>query len=111
MPLYELVYIARQDLPVNEVDNLTEKFDKILKQRKGKIASREYWGLRKLAYKINKNTRGHYVLLNIDAPYSAVAEVERVIGFEENIIRKGIFKVDEFSKKTKLFVSVNAKGR
>jgi small subunit ribosomal protein S6 len=111
MPLYELVYITRQDLPANEVDNLTEKFKKILEQGKGKLVSKEYWGLRNLAYKINKNTKGHYVLLNVDAPYPAVLELERVIGFEENIIRKGIFKVKEFSKKSKLFVSVNAKEK
>jgi small subunit ribosomal protein S6 len=112
MPFYELVYITRQDLPANEVDNITEKFKKILEQGGGKIVSKEYWGLRTLAYKINKNTKGHYVLLNIDTPYSALAELERVMGFDENIIRKGVFKIDEISKEpSKLFVSVNAKEK
>jgi len=110
MPFYELVYVTRQDLATNEVDNLTEKFKKVLEQGKGKLASREYWGLRTLAYKINKNTKGHYVLMNIDAPYPAVAELERVMSFDENIIRKGIFKVEEIATEpSKLFVSVNAK--
>ena len=112
MSFYELVYVTRQDLAPNEVDNLTEKFKKILEEGKGKLVSKEYWGLRKLAYKINKNTKGHYVLMNIDAPYPALAELERVMGFDENIIRKGIFKVEEFSKEHyKLFVSVNAKDK
>ncbi|MDR2526762.1 MAG: 30S ribosomal protein S6 [Rickettsiales bacterium] len=112
MPFYELVYIARQDLPATTVDALTKKFDDILKQGKGKVVSREYWGLRNLAYKINKNTKGHYVLLNIDSPYAAVAELERIIGFEENVIRKAIFKVKEISKEpSKLFVSINAKEK
>jgi small subunit ribosomal protein S6 len=112
MPFYELVYVTRQDLPTTEVDNLTEKFKKILEHGNGKVVSKEYWGLRKLAYKINKNTKGHYVLLNIDAPYPALAEVERVMGFDENIIRKGIFKIEEISKDpSKLFVSVNAKDK
>jgi len=112
MSFYEIVYVTRQDLPVVEVDNLTEKFRKILEEKKGKLVSKEYWGLRTLAYKINKNSKGHYVLMNVDAPYPAVAELERVMGFNENIIRKGIFKVDEISKNpSKLFVSVNAKDK
>lgn len=112
MPFYELVYVTRQDLAPNEVDNLTEKFKKVLEQGNGKLVSKEYWGLRTLAYKINKNTKGHYVLMNIDAPYPAVAELERIMGFDENIIRKGIFKVEEISKEpSKLFVSVNAKDK
>ena len=112
MSFYELVYVTRQDLSPTAVDNPTEKFKKILEDKKGKLVSKEYWGLRTLAYKINKNTKGHYVLMNIDAPYPALAELERVMGFDENIIRKGVFKVDEISKEpSKLFVSVNAKDK
>lgn len=112
MPFYELVYITRQDLAPNEVDNLTDKFKKILEQGSGKLVSKEYWGLRTLAYKIKKNSKGHYVQMNIDAPYPALAELERVIGFDENIIRTGIFKIEEFSKEpSKLFVSINAKDK
>lgn len=110
MPFYELVYITRQDLSAMEVDNLTDNFKKILEQNGGKIVSKEYWGLRTLAYKINKNTKGHYVLLNIDSPYSAVQELERIMGFNENIIRKGIFRIDSIpNKSSDLMVSVNAK--
>ena len=112
MPFYELVYITRQDLPANDVDNLTEKFKKILEGKSGKLVSKEYWGLRTLAYKIKKNTKGHYILMNIDAPYEAIQELERVMSFDENIIRTAIFKVEEFEKEnSKLFVSVNAKDK
>ena len=105
MPFYELVYIARQDLTPVEVDNLSNNFKKILEDNGGKLVSKEYWGLRTLAYKINKNTRGHYVLMNIDSPYSAVKELERIIGFNENI-----FRIDSIpSKPSELMVSVNAK--
>jgi small subunit ribosomal protein S6 len=112
MPFYELVFVTRQDLALNEVDNLADKFKKILENGKGKLVSKEYWGLRTLAYKINKNSKGHYIMFNIDSPYPAVAELERVMGFDENIIRKGIFKVEEISKEpSKLFVSINAKDK
>jgi small subunit ribosomal protein S6 len=110
MPFYELVYIARQDLSVSEVTTLTEDFESILKKNGGKIASREYWGLRNLAYVIKKNTRGHYVLLNIDSPYPAVKELERIMGFNENILRKGIFKLDILpSVPSELAVTFNGK--
>jgi small subunit ribosomal protein S6 len=110
MPFYELVYIARQDLSLAEVDGLTDSFKKILEDNGGKLASKEYWGLRTLAYKIKKNSRGHYVLMNIDSPYLAVKELERVMGFNENIIRKGIFRIDNIPEKSSdLMVSINAK--
>jgi small subunit ribosomal protein S6 len=110
MPFYELVYITRQDLSSAEVDDLTDSFKKILEDNGGKLVSKEYWGLRTLAYKINKNSRGHYVLMNIDSPYSALKELERVMGFNENVIRKGVFKIDNIPEKNSdLMVSVNAK--
>ncbi len=110
MPFYELVYIARQDLAPTEVDSLSNNFKKILESNGGKLVSKEYWGLRTLAYKINKNTRGHYVLMIIDSPYPAVKELERIIGFNENILRKSIFRIDSLpSKQSELMISVNAK--
>ena len=110
MPFYELVYIARQDLSPNEIDTLTDKFKSVLEENGGKLHSKEYWGLRTLAYKINKNAKGHYVLLNIDSPYPAVKELERVMGFNENVIRKGIFKLEIMpEKESELMVSINAK--
>jgi small subunit ribosomal protein S6 len=110
MPLYETVFITRQDLIAEDVDNLTDKLSKIITDAKGKIVATEYWGLRNLAYKIKKNDRGHYVLLAIDADFAAVAEMNRVMSFNEDIIRKSTFKVDEFSDKpSALALAANAK--
>jgi len=109
MPLYETVFIARQDLTADDVDALTNKLAKIITDDKGKIVSREYWGLRNLAYKVKKNLRGHYVLLNINAEYSAVAELNRVMGFNEDIIRNMTFSSEQHVEETALFVSANAK--
>ena len=109
MPFYEIVFIAKQSLTPIEVDTLSDKFKKIIEDHKGKLVSKEYWGLRSLAYKIKKNQRGHYVLLNIDSDFSAIEEIERVIGFDENIIRRATFKVKEFPEVSDLLVSLDAK--
>ncbi|WP_395675364.1 30S ribosomal protein S6, partial [Inquilinus sp.] len=68
MPLYECVYIARQDVSAAQVEALTEGFTAILTENGGKVTKTEYWGLKSFAYRIKKNRKGHYVLLNIDAP-------------------------------------------
>ncbi len=109
MPLYETVFIARQDLTADDVDALTDKLSKIITDGNGKIISKEYWGLRSLAYKVKKNSRGHYVLLNIKSEYPAVAELKRVMGFNEDIIRTLTFKVEEHQKESLLFASTTAK--
>lgn len=110
MSLYETVFITRQDLNPAEVDQLTDKFSKIVKEGHGKVVKSEYWGLRDLAYEINKNKKGHYILMYIDAPYAAVAEMERVIGFTETIIRSMTFKTEAIPEgNSKLFVAKNAK--
>ncbi|MDR3078493.1 MAG: 30S ribosomal protein S6 [Rickettsiales bacterium] len=110
MSLYELVYIARADLSPSDVDGLTDSFAKILEDNGGRVVSREYWGLRMLAYKINKNTKGHYVALNIDSPYPAVRELGRVMGFNENLIRRGLFRVDHLASGSfDLAISENAR--
>ncbi len=109
MALYETVFIARQDLTADDVDALADKLAKIVTDSKGKIVSKEYWGLRNLAYKVKKNTRGHYVLFNIDAAYETVAELNRVIGYNEDVIRSLTFSVEKHSGESGLFVSSNAK--
>jgi len=109
MALYEVVFIARQDLSAEDVDNLSDKLAQIIVEYKGKVLSKEYWGLRTLAYKINKNTRGHYILLNIDASYDATRELQRVVGFNENIIRSNIFSVDKHQNPSKLKISNDAR--
>lgn len=87
MSLYETVFIARQDITPGQVDALTEQFSEIITQNEGKIAGKEYWGLKSLAYRIKKNRKGHYVMLNIDAPNAAIKEMERLMGLNEDILR------------------------
>jgi len=109
MALYETVIIARQDLTAENVDALVEKLSKIVTDKEGKVVSKEYWGLRDLAYKINKNSRGHYFLLNIDATKEAINELNRVISFNEDVVRTLTFATAEHKKETALFASKSAK--
>ena len=110
MALYEVVFITRQDLSAEDVDNLSDKLSKIITEHKGKVVSKEYWGLKNLAYKINKNTRGHYILLNINSEYAAIKELQRIIGFNEDIIRSNILNVKIHQEPSKLKVSDDAKS-
>jgi small subunit ribosomal protein S6 len=108
MSLYETVFIARQDLTAEDVDALTSKFSKIITDANGKV-QKEYWGLRNLAYKIKKNNRGHYILLKIKSEYPAVAELKRVMGFNEDVIRSVTFAVEAHNNESPLYLSDNAK--
>src|SRR6185369_14593708 len=95
MPLYEHVFLARQDLAQAQVDALAENATKIIEDNGGKIAKTETWGLRSLAYRIAKNRKAHYVALDIDAPAAAIAELERQSNINEDIIRFLTIRVDE----------------
>jgi small subunit ribosomal protein S6 len=95
MPLYEHVFLARQDLAQAQVDALAENATKIIADNGGTIAKTETWGLRSLAYRIAKNRKAHYVMLDIDAPAAAVAELERQSNINEDIIRFLTIRVDE----------------
>lgn len=95
MPLYEHVYIARQDISPAQMETLTEELSAIVKNNGGKIAKTEYWGLRTLQYKIRKNRKGHYGLLNIDAPADAIHELERQERINEDILRALTIRVEE----------------
>lgn len=98
MPFYENVFIARQDLSTAQVDALADQFTAIIKEKGGDVKKRESWGLRNLAFRIRKNRKGHYILLNIDAPPAAVQEVERQMGLNEDVIRFLTIKVDELEE-------------
>lgn len=87
MPFYEHVFIARQDAAQAQVDELTTQVQTIIEQGGGKVTKVEPWGLRSLTYKIKKNRKGHYVLMNFDAPWAPVAEVERQLRLNEDVIR------------------------
>ena len=95
MPLYEHVLLARQDLAQAQVDALAETATKIIEEGQGKVVKTETWGLRNLAYRIAKNRKAHYVLLDIDAPAPAIAEMERQVALNEDVIRYMTVRVDE----------------
>ena len=95
MALYEHVFLARQDLAQAQVDALAETATKIIEDNKGKVVKTETWGLRSLAYKIAKNRKAHYVMLEIDGPGPIVAELERQEAINEDIIRYMTVRVDE----------------
>jgi len=95
MALYEHVFLARQDLAQAQVDALAEAATKIVEEGQGKVVKTETWGLRSLAYRIAKNRTAHYVMLEIDAPTGVVAELERQLGINEDIIRFMTVRVDE----------------
>src|ERR1044071_8399791 len=94
MPLYENVFIARQDISGAQVDQLSENFTQLIAEQGGQIKKREYWGLRNLAYRMNKNRKGHYVLFNIEAPAAAIAELERTMRINEDVLRYLTLRVD-----------------
>ena len=94
MALYEHVFLARQDLAQAQVDALAEAATKIVEDNKGKVVKTETWGLRSLAYRIAKNRKAHYVMLEIDAPAGVVAELERQTQINEDVIRYMTVKVD-----------------
>ena len=95
MPLYEHVFLARQDLAQAQVDALAENATKIIGDNGGKVVRTETWGLRNLAYRIAKNRKAHYVALDVDAPAPAIAELERQTNINEDVIRFLTIRVDE----------------
>ena len=99
MALYESVIIGRQDLTPGQFETLLEKFISVIQSFKGEIKKRENWGIRNLAYKINKNRKGHYMLLNIDGPPEAIQEYERLMRLDEDIIRFLTIKIKSIDDK------------
>lgn len=98
MPLYEHVFLARQDLSQAQVDALAESATKIIEENQGKVVKTETWGLRSLAYKIQKNRKAHFVMLDVDAPAPALHELERQTRVNEDVIRYMTIRVDEHEK-------------
>jgi len=94
MALYENVFIARQDVPATQVETLTTQFSELVTAQGGTVSKKEYWGLRSLTFRIKKNRKGHYTLLNIDAPSAAIKELERTMSINEDIIRFLTVRVD-----------------
>src|SRR5258707_13900495 len=94
MALYESIFIARQDISTTQTEALTEQFSQIIADNGGAVSKKEYWGLKSLAFRIKKNRKGHYVLLNIDAPAAAVIEMERNMRINEDVTRYRTVKVE-----------------
>lgn len=95
MPIYETVFMSRQDLTDGQVKDLTDKYAKVIADQGGKVLKTEQWGLRTLAYKINKSRKAHYTLVEFDAPGTAVIELERLMRIDEDVMRSLSLRLDE----------------
>ena len=98
MPLYEHVFLARQDLSQQQVDELTARYKGVIEQMGGNVPKAEYWGVKSLTYRIRKNRKAHFTLMNIDAPPAAVTEMERQERLNEDVIRVLTIRVDELEE-------------
>ena len=98
MALYEHIYLARQDVSPQQVEEMTNNMTATLEAGGGKVTKNEYWGLKSLSYRIKKNRKAHYSLLNIDAPAPAIAEMERQMRINEDILRFMTVRVDELEE-------------
>ena len=94
MPLYEVVLIARNDVTQQQVETIVDEIGTRLETERGAIRKREYWGVRSLAYRINKNRKAHYMLLGLDAQPASVTEMERQLGLNEDVLRFLTLRVD-----------------
>ncbi len=98
MPLYEHVYLARPDLSAQQIEELTAQYKGVIEQMGGKVAKNEYWGVKSLSYRIRKNRKAHFTLLNIEAPSAAVSEIERQQRINEDVLRTLTVRVDELEE-------------
>ena len=98
MPYYECVYLARQDIAASQVDVLSDGFAEAIAEGGGEVKKREYWGLRNLAYRVKKNRKAHYVLMNIDAPAEAVHEMQRLMRLNADVLRELTLRVDALNE-------------
>ena len=98
MAFYENVFVVRQDTPTQRVEELAGNFSEVINSSGGKVTKTEFWGLKSLAYKIKKNRKGHFVLLNIDAPGDALKEMERAMQLSEDVIRHLSVRVEELEE-------------
>ncbi len=98
MPLYEHVYLARQDVSAQQVEDLTAHLTGVIQQQGGKVTKTEYWGVKSLTYRMRKNRKAHFTLLNVDAPPAAIAEIERQERINEDVLRYITVRVDELEE-------------
>src|SRR5215469_1181143 len=98
MAFYETVFIARQDITSAQAETLAETYSQLIADNGGKVTKTEHWGLKTLAFRMNKNRKGHYVLFNLDAPPAAVLEMERNMRINEDVLRYMSIRVDELEE-------------
>ena len=110
MPLYESVIICRQDITKNQLDNIISDFKKIIEDEKGKILHEEYWGLRNLAYEINKNKKAHYTMHILETLPDKIDEYERKLRLHEDVIRFMTVKLKNFDGKPSIMIETNHNG-
>ena len=111
MPLYESVFIARNDITQAQVDAVADQVTAILAEQAGEVKKREYWGLRGLAYRIKKNRKGHYMLLGIDASPAAMQEVERQLGLNEDVLRVLTLRIEAIDEAPSAILSRRGEER
>jgi small subunit ribosomal protein S6 len=95
MPLYEHVFLARQDLSAQQVEELTNQFKGVIEQMGGKVPKTEYWGVKSLSFRMRKNRKAHFTLLNVEAPAGVLTEVERQERINEDVLRFLTVRVEE----------------
>ena len=110
MSFYETVFIARQDISSTQAEALADTFAQTIEQHGGKVVSREYWGLRNIAYRIKKNRKGHYMLLNIEGGGPAIAEVERTMRINEDVLRYLTVRVEALETGPSAMKQAHARG-
>ena len=111
MALYEHVFLARQDVTAQQVETLTEQLKSIITTNGGSIAKSEYWGIKSLAYRVKKNRRAHFTLLNIDAPAAAITEMERQMRINEDVIRLLTVRVEAHEEGPSAYVAEAGRQR
>ena len=110
MPLYENVFIARQDISAAQVEAIADQFATLVAEQGGQVTKREYWGLRNISYRIKKNRKGHYMLFNLDAPPAAVNELERNMRINEDVLRYLTVRVDELEAGPSVVMQSRSRG-
>src|SRR6185436_9777446 len=98
MPLYEHVYLARPDVSAQQVEDLTTQFKGVIEGLGGKVTKTEYWGLKSLSFRVNKNRKAHFMLLNLDTPPAAIVEIERQERINEDVLRFMTVRVEELEE-------------
>ncbi len=111
MPLYECVFIARNDVTQAQVEAIADQMTAVITEGGGEVRKREYWGLRGLAYRVKKNRKGHYMLLGISSAPPAVHEVERQLGLNEDVLREMTIRVEEIEEAPSAILAKRADDR